>query len=81
MIERQPRGRAPAHLELPAQGIGRERSHGAAEDRVHRAGNSAALDEIYLDALREQRVGIRVAILDNLQAVGALRENRPFSVK
>ena len=81
MIKWQPRGGAPARLELPAQGIGRERSHGAAEDRVHRAGNSAALDEIYLDALREQRVGIRVAILDNLQAVGALRENRPFSVK
>ena len=69
MIERQPRGRAPAHLELPAQGIGRERSHGAAEGHVHRSGNSAALGEIDLDALREERIGIRVVILEGDSAV------------
>jgi len=70
LIERQPRDCAPAHLKLLAHGIGRERSHGAAEDRVHRSGNSAAPGEIDLDALREERVRIRVVILDDLQAVG-----------
>src|SRR4029077_7032021 len=40
-------GTAPAvaHFKLLAHGIGRERSHGAAEDRVHRAGNSARSEE------------------------------------
>jgi len=70
LIERQLRDRAPAHLEFPAHGIGRDRARGTAEDRVHRSGNRPALGEIDLDALREERVGIWVVILDNLQTLG-----------
>ena len=70
MIERQLRDRAPAHLEFPAHGIGRDRARGTAEDRVHRSGNRPALGEIDLDELREERVGIWVVILDNLQTLG-----------
>ena len=65
MIERQLRDCAPAPLEFPAHGIGCEQARGAAEHRVHRSGNSAAPGEINLDALREERVGIRVVILDD----------------
>jgi len=70
LIERQLRDCAPAPLEFPAHGIGCEQARGAAEHRVHRSGNSAAPGEINLDALRDERVGIRVVILDDVQAVG-----------
>ena len=69
-IERQRRGRKPARLELRAHSIGRKRARGAAEDRFYRAGKSAAVGKIHLNALREERIGIRVAVFNDLQTVG-----------
>ena len=69
-IERQLWGRKPAHLELRAHSIGRKRARGAAEDRFYGTGECAAVGEIHLDALREERIGIRVAVFNDLQTVG-----------
>ena len=59
ILRPQLRKRPPAHLELGARGIGRERARRAVEDCIDRARDRATLSEIDLDALRGQRVGIR----------------------
>src|SRR5262249_5473410 len=60
----------PARLELGTRAIGRERARRAAEDCIDRARDRAAFSEINLDLLRDQRVGIWVAVLNDLKAAG-----------
>ena len=50
--------------------IGCERARAAEEDCVDREGDLAVLGEIDLNALRDQRVGIWIADLDDLKAAG-----------
>src|SRR5262249_14022192 len=57
----------PAYLELPAHGFRRGRARGTAEDRIHGPGYGAAVRKIDLDTLREEGIGIRIAILNDLQ--------------
>ena len=66
----------PAHLVLRAHSIGRKRVRGAAEDRVYGAGDGASVGEIHLDALREERIGIRVAVFNDLQTVSESKRLR-----
>src|SRR6516164_142538 len=75
-IERQLRGRMQAHLVLRAHSIGRKRARGAAEDRFYGAGEGAAVGKIHLDALREERIGIRVAVFNDLKTVGESKRLR-----
>ena len=70
VLRPQLRNRAPTRLELGAHGISRELARRAAEDCIDRAGDRSAPSEIDLDALRDQRVGIRVAGLDDLKPAG-----------
>ena len=51
VLRPQLRNLTPAHPELGAHGISRERARRAAKDCIDRAGDRAALSEIDLDAL------------------------------
>jgi hypothetical protein len=58
--------------------MGRKRARGAAEDRFYGAGKSAAVDKIHHNTLREERIGIRVAVFNDLQTISESERLRIF---
>src|SRR5205814_6489455 len=70
LIRRKARHGIPAVDEFGASGFGRQWPFGAAEDRGYRDRDGSAFRKIDFDALRYERVGVRVAVLDNGQPAG-----------